>query len=137
MQLNFTALTLVSARPAVLVFHWQLPIGSNIVLSITRGNNQTKPFSDYKPAKVIGFNFNFCNSFKLIEAAAATVCGCLFPVGIEQKEEKSKQCSSRTQRLMQELCNFFFLSKAQLAISSALSFMFLCLSPFLPFLIPS
>lgn len=90
-------------------------------MSITRGNNQTKPFPGYKPAKVIGFNFNFCNSFKLIGAAAATVCGCPFPEGIEQKRERINNSASRTQRLIQELSNVFSLSKTWLAISSTVS----------------
>lgn len=99
-------------------------------MSITRGNNQTKPFPGYKPAKVIGFNFNFCNSFKLIGAAAATVCGCPFPEGIEQKRERVNNSASRTQRLIQELSNVFSLSKTQLVISSTASLFFLFLSLF-------
>lgn len=99
-------------------------------MSITRGNNQTKPFPGYKPAKVIGFNFNFCNSFKLIGAAAATVCGCPFPEGIEQKRERVNNSASRTQRLIQELSNVFSLSKTQLVISSTVSLFFLFLSLF-------
>lgn len=51
---------------------------------MTRGNNQSQLFPGSEPAKVIGFNFNFFNGLELIEAAAATVCGCPSPEGIDK-----------------------------------------------------
>lgn len=58
-----------------------------MLLFMTRGNNQSQLFPGSKPAKVIGFNFNFFNGLKLIEAAAATVCRCP-PEGRVQKKKK-------------------------------------------------